>query len=147
MKATGALPTEDRVKRMNTYQWLWYYFNILEEQEAKFKLQYDQIDYLSWFINPDMAKVIKEKNNRNNSDEKYEERNVTRENEVINDTFEDEIDKILNNEKHVDLPDSHYKSTTESKDEFFKRAMAFEEFLNNQPNIQDDDLDIIYTPE
>ena len=35
MKATGSLPTDERVKKMNDQQWLWYYLNILEDERLE----------------------------------------------------------------------------------------------------------------
>ena len=61
MRATGALPTEQRCKDMNDAQWLWYYINLLldiEEEKAKNK---SYCDYLGNYINPKMAKYVSDK--------------------------------------------------------------------------------------
>lgn len=134
MKATGALPTEDRVKKMNKTQWLWYYYNLKQSEKKKREEMDDIIEYLTFFINYDMAKSVRDKKNKNNS--KYKEENVQNANEVYNDEFEKEIEGYLKNETFVELPSSNYKSSTESKDEFIERALQMEQLIQQNPDAE-----------
>ena len=135
-----ALPTEDRVKNLNKYQWLWCCYNIMENRNDKIEETNNIIEYLTYFINPELAKTVKE--NRNKKDNKYKEENISYSNETYNDSFEDEISQYLDNENFVELPSSDFKASTESKDDFIKRALQVKKMINNN-----DDLDIFYTNE
>jgi hypothetical protein len=58
MRATNALPTEERVQRMNDVQWLWYYINLqkdLKEEEDTWKYR---LLYIAQFINSEQVKNI-----------------------------------------------------------------------------------------
>jgi hypothetical protein len=152
MEATGALPTEKRVREMNNYQWLWYYMNIIESKKRRNEERDNIIQYMSYFWNYDMAKSVAEqkeaekrkkereeakKNNTEVQYNPYEERNVLAEGEVYNDTFDDEIESILANERQIELPGSGNKVSSESKEEFMERAFNIEKLLQESPNIKE----------
>jgi len=133
MKYFNALPTEQRVKELNNAQYIWLYLNILEDKKQQIQERNDVLDYLKYFMNFDLAKAVDEQKKKNEkSTSKYEERNVSNANEIYNDSFDAEIAKYLDNEKFVELPSSDYKYSTESKEEFIERALAFEQFLNSE---------------
>jgi hypothetical protein len=152
MEATGALPTEKRVREMNNYQWLWYYVNIMERKKKDIEERDNIIQYMAYFWNYDMAKSVadqrdaekrkrareeRRKNGTETQYDKYEERNVLEEGEVYNDTFDDEIEAILEKEKKVELPGSSSKSSTETKEEFMERAFTIEKMLKENPNLKE----------
>lgn len=139
MKATGALPTEERVKKMNSYQWLWYYLNIMEEKKKNNEERDNIIEYLTYFMNHELARTVHEKR-ESEKNKKYKEQNIQYSNEVYNDSFDEEIAKALQGQKVVELPSSNYKSSTESKDDFIERAIKIEQFVKQYP-------DNIYTKE
>lgn len=45
---------------MNDAQWLWSYFNIQEDEKEEEESWKNRLDYLTWFINPEMAKSVHE---------------------------------------------------------------------------------------
>ena len=55
MKSVGALPTEERVQKMSDIQWIWYYNNLVKDNEEEEALTKDKIDYLTFFINPELV--------------------------------------------------------------------------------------------
>lgn len=131
MKAIGALPTERRVQEMNNYQWLWFYHNLMEEKKKNNKERDDIIDYLSFFINPDMAKAVQEKKNNNNPMKKNELKST----ESYNDEFEKEFGKFFENkDEFIEIPNSGGMQNNENENEFFERAMKIQEFIQNNPN-------------
>jgi hypothetical protein len=146
MHSFKALPTEQRVMNMNKFQWLWCYYNIIEEENKKIKNVNDIVEYMTYFMNMDLAKAVKE--NKEKKESKYKETNIRNADEVYNDDFDAEVGEYLKNERFVELPSSNYKSCAETKDEFIDRALEMEKFAN-QYNYdllhKDDDLDIIYT--
>lgn len=62
MKAIGLPPSDPRVSQMNDAQWLWCYFNILEDTREEEENHKMRLDYLAWFINPSLAKSVHERN-------------------------------------------------------------------------------------
>lgn len=76
MKAIGLPPSDPRVRQMNDAQWLWCYFNQLEDEKEEAEKWKDRFDYLTWFINPEMAKSVHEEQARNSSDSKYKQEGV-----------------------------------------------------------------------
>ena len=149
MRATGALPTEQRCKDMNDAQWLWYYINLLldiEEEKAKNK---SYCDYLGNYINPKMAKYVsdKEKHQKHHSildeigddDDNEEEPNkiqhahtemiddnteIVYHDTAVNDDFEKELQNALkaagsNTDELVTLPDSTNAGNADESKEDF----------------------------
>lgn len=64
MKAFRTPPTDPRMKEMNEAQWLWSYFNIQEDEKEDEESWKNRLDYLTWFINPEMAKSVHEQEAR-----------------------------------------------------------------------------------
>lgn len=65
MKAMSMPPSDPRVRQMNDAQWLFCYFNQLEDEKEESESWKARLDYLTWFINPDMAKRVSETNEQN----------------------------------------------------------------------------------
>lgn len=134
MNAVGALPTEERVMKMNNFQWLWYYHNLMEEKEKQQKRQDSTVDYLTFFINADLAKAVQEKKNLDVGKE-TKKRNQLNGNETYNDEFEKEFGKYFENKDNfIELPNSSGLTVNESEDEFFERAMKMQEFILDNPD-------------
>jgi hypothetical protein len=145
---------------MSDLQWLWCYFNILEddkEDELRWK---SRLDYLGWWVNPQLAKSVMESENRNKEKSKSsfgEEPNpvwndngeVMEEGEMsVSTSFEDELKKALADagikEDFTELPDSKsVGDINESKDDFLTRVMANEGFIQNINQTTIDSLDSI----
>lgn len=66
LKAIGVLPSDPQIRQMNDAQWLWCYFNIQEDEEEEEESWKNRLDYLTWFINPEMAKSVHEQEARKN---------------------------------------------------------------------------------
>lgn len=60
------LPSDPKIRQMNDAQWLWCYFNIQEDEQEEEESWKNRLDYLTWFINPEMAKSVHEQEARNN---------------------------------------------------------------------------------
>lgn len=139
MKAAGALPTEDRVKKMNDHQWLWYYYNLIEDDDEKEKLDKLKLDFLTWYINPELVKKVNDDKN-NNAKSESREVNPNNPNEVIihkaevtNDSFEDELNKALGKDSLTQLPDELSKgNANESKDDFISRVIQNQESISEE---------------
>lgn len=141
---------------MSDLQWLWCYFNILEdEQEEELKWK-SRLDYLGWWINPQLAKSVIEIEKRNENkgnnkssfgneptedDPSVNSNQITVKGDVVkNDTFEDEFKKALAEagveEKFTELPDSQSVGDAfESQEDFITRALANQELI--EPIIND----------
>ena len=55
------LPGEERAERINDAQLLWAYLNIVEDEKEKQAVMHKQLEWLKWYINPKMAKWVKER--------------------------------------------------------------------------------------
>lgn len=134
MKAVGALPTEERCRRMSDVQWMWFYMNILKDAKEEAEGTRDKLDYLAWFINPEQMQRVQERRKWEESGERkpgqaYHEvrgdREVVYHEERVNDSFERELAQAMGDEKGVELPDAQFKGNpNESKDEFIARALG-----------------------
>lgn len=145
MKATHALPTEERVQRMNDVQWLWYYFGIQNDREEEEKLWKRRFLYMAQFVNYDMMKEVLQKeieadeakNGKSIKHEKYKETNVTYDNQIVNSEFDEMLKEAMNGQEFsaVELPGSNGAGdANESKDNFLDRVFANETFVNNYNN-------------
>jgi hypothetical protein len=155
MKATGALPTEERVQKMNDQQWLWSYLNIIQDEEEEEKNWKHRLDYVGWFINEDkyksVASILKESNNNgqkqlnDNEEEKHYDENPV----IVNDSFEEELRRALNDNGEnpgafTELPDSNLiGNPNESKNDFISRVLSNQGLaLQNNENIGIENMDI-----
>ena len=125
MKAVNALPTEERVLKMNKHQWLWYYYNIVQDKKEEFKRQDDLVEYITSFINPELARTVREQRG-DTSDQDF--------NEVVNDSFEEELKSMLQGEELTELPSSSGYNSYLSEEEFVKKAKMYEEIARTDPN-------------
>lgn len=152
MKAVGALPTEERVQQMNTYQWLWYYYNLVEDKKRDDEDRDNIVDYLTAFINPEMAKIVREKRDATKNS------NASDLNTTVSTEFERELQAMMGTEdfeeieeetdnkedvsiakrkkriKWQELPSSGGYQSHLSEEEFIKRAKMFEELARTDPN-------------
>lgn len=136
---------------MSDLQWLWCYFNILEdekEDEMKWK---SRLDYLGWWVNPQLAKSVmeieKKKENKNNNNNNYDNESdqidpsqeVVEGDTAVNSAFEDELKRALAEagieEDFTELPDSqNVGDANESKDDFIARVMATQQMFDVPEN-------------
>lgn len=65
MKALGMPPSDPRARQMNDAQWLFCYFNQMEDEKEEADSWKARFDYLTWFINFDMAKRVSEQTSLN----------------------------------------------------------------------------------
>jgi len=138
MKAIGALPTEERIQKMNRYQWLWYYFNLKEEEKIDRSIAIDDLDFITWFIDPERSKAVREERQKQrekaeSEDTKYKEYNSSEDNEIVNNSFDEEINQYLNGAQFTELPSARGVSSNETREEFFDKAVAIEKFINENP--------------
>ena len=166
MSKMGVLPTEKRAKDMNEYQWMWLYQNIIDEERENEEAMKARMDYLAFYINPEVAQKVREQEKANktgNKDvivrvKKHTEVNPYNPNEVIeygDTTVDEDFDEklamfMLDDEQLTSLDDDINKgNSSESKEDFLSRVMANKPFIeeqNKQANhqkIEDDDLDEI----
>lgn len=124
MKAVGALPTEERVQKMNIRQWLWYYYNLVEDKKLETKRYDDIVDYLTTFINPELAEAVRQKRGDNKQDIHT----------TVNDSFEEELQQMLNGKELTELPSSSNYVSHMSEEEFVAKAQYYEEIARLNPN-------------
>ena len=89
MKAIGLPPSDPRVSQMNDAQWLWCYFNEMEDYKEDSEKWRDRLDFISWFINPEMAKSVREQ--RPQEREKKTKREYKKEGVHNSSVFEKEV--------------------------------------------------------
>lgn len=58
MKAIGMPPSDPRMREMNDAQWLWCYFNQMEDEKDEADSWKARFDYLTYFINFEMAQSV-----------------------------------------------------------------------------------------
>jgi hypothetical protein len=143
MRAAGALPTEERVKQMNDPQWLWYYLNLEKDKDEDDKRTKNYIEYLTWFVNPQLAKSVAEQNKLTsqtsniytNQNQNYDQQ-IVEGDKTVNDEFETELrqalkDSKMEENKFVQLPGSDsVGNPAESQNDFINRAIAFGKMNN-----------------
>lgn len=125
---------------MNDHQWLWYYLNLLEEEKNEEEKHKARLDYLAWWVNPELARRVMGSNNLEQySDEYLNENNndngvyYNKGDTVINNSFDDEMRKALkeSGEELVELPSSHGAgNVNESQNDFISRVMNMSNFVD-----------------
>lgn len=141
MRAAGALPSEDRVKKMTDIQYIWYYRNLLKDNEENETLMKERIDYLSLFINPDMYRSVM---NLKDGDNVTSPQLPVKTGDVyVNNSFEEELKAALGEgETLTELPNSSVAGDVNmSKDDFLQlamqmQAMSDQEATNNSVNAE-----------
>jgi len=137
MQETKALPTEQRVKDMNDYQWLWYWYNMQEKVTEDEELEKAKRDYLCMFINPELWKHIREHENKNDLSslsETFGDVKVTYGNTTVDEDFDMKLKHMMgSDEEFTELPGSDEKGDpSESPDAFLKRVMGNQDYVNEQ---------------
>ena len=135
---------------MSDLQWLWCYYNIVEdekEEELKWK---SRLDYLGWWVNPQLAKSVmeaeKKEENKSKSSfgddpEPYDpSKEIVEGDTAVSTTFEDELKRALAEagieEDFTELPDSqNVGDANESKDDFIARVMAAQQIFGSSGDI------------
>ena len=150
MRATGTLPSEQRAKDMNDVQWLWYYMNIMKDEEESHDKMENYMDYMGSWINPQLAKSVMEQkrkkqkqisNSANNSANNINpdlNPELTYAETAVSSDFDDEFKKALagkNGEIEItELPSSDaVGNPNEDPEDFFARAMNFEHLVDTDP--------------
>jgi hypothetical protein len=90
MKAIGLPPSDPRISQMNDAQWLWCYFNLEQDETEEAEERKALADYLSWFINPEMAQRVHEETQM----EKQNEQRYQKEHLHKNSAFDLEMQAI-----------------------------------------------------
>lgn len=146
MKATKALPTEDRVKKMSDLQWLWSYFNILEDEKEEEQKWKSRLDYLGSWVNPQLARSVMEKEGKiveNDSNSQFVKGDI-----ITNNEFEEEYKKALgqgseDEEQFTELPDSlNVGNSSETSEDFISRVMSIDNKIRNEVSTKDPEEDI-----
>ena len=136
MKAAGALPTEERVQKMSNIQWLWYYKNLVKDEEENESLIKSRIDYLAFFVNPQLHKSVNDIQNGKIYDDENNNFNISRPvkgDVYVNDSFEEELKAALGGEELTVLPDSSSAGNANmSQDDFLMMAQEMQQFFGEQ---------------
>jgi len=56
----GVPSDHEMFKEINPAQWLWYYHNFVQDQNEKFELNRDMVEYNASFIEPEAVKKIRD---------------------------------------------------------------------------------------
>ena len=151
MRAMGVLPTNADVHNLNHAQWLWLYFNIMKDEEETEDLWKARLDYIGWWINPDLARSIADKDKKKSSKRQTVQRVSSFEGEEVieeivtgdiveSSSFEDELQRALaqDGEEFTELPsDDQVGDPDESQEDFIARVAAMHDLLNLQQQITD----------
>lgn len=157
MRAFGALPTEQRVKDLNEHQWMWLYQNLSKERQENTEEKIEDMDYLAFFINPEMAQKVRE-NKKKDSDGNSSSLFTTNENGIVMTKAHDEVNPYDENsiihygdttvdedfdaklklfttegEALTELSDDTHKgNANETRDEFLTRVIGASDFVQQQ---------------
>lgn len=136
MRAVGALPTEQRVVDMSEIQWMWYYLNIIEDLKETEDATKVKLDYLAFFINPELFKSSQAQQNKGKNGRTSAHTVVSGNTETIyhdtkvNDDFDAMLAEAMNGEIPTELPDDVVKGDAyESKEDFLDRVFNAEGFV------------------
>jgi hypothetical protein len=143
MKSAGALPTEDRVKKMNDHQWFYYYYQLLEDEKEEEEKLKNKMDYMAFYMNPELAVKYREQQDSLKSQAEgkktnipnmkaHEEVNPYNPNQIISygdttmdESFDEKIKMFMTDDQVTELSDDVRKGNAmESKEDFLARAMA-----------------------
>lgn len=151
MKQFNILPSSQDVKNMNDQQWIFCYLNILKDNDEEEELFRMRAKYQALFINPEAVRKVteeemKEKNRARTQKEyeQYRKEEVKNNGGFVNDSFEDEMRRALENEEFVALPDEEETrgNSCMSSSEF--EQMCLQELENETTNKQPiNDLDTV----
>lgn len=146
MRATGTLPSEQRAKDMNDVQWLWYYMNIMKDEEEAHDRMENYMDYMGSWVNPQLAKSVMEQKRKKNKSLKTNNQDInpdlnpelTYAETAVSSDFDDEFKKALAGENGeieiTELPSSdNVGNPNEDPEDFFARAMGFEHLVDTNP--------------
>lgn len=140
MKAFGKLPSSPDIQALNDAQWLYCYLNILEDEKNEEELQKIRIKYQALFYNAEAVKQMEEFE-RNGGKKVPEKSKANTTGDVyVNDDFEKEIAKAMNNSEMFEFPDENTVrgNPDMSSDEFISQCMDdFSRILDEE------DLDVI----
>lgn len=171
MRAFGALPTEQRVKDLNEHQWMWLYQNLAKEKQDRTEEKMEDMDYISFFINPELAQKVREAKGKDGGQSKNGVTMTKAHDEIspnedyvihygdttVDEDFEAKL-KLFQNEddSYTELSDDTNKGdASESRDDFLTRVIGSgdtikqqnEQILNNlqkdaeMAGVNPDDLD------
>ena len=161
MQEVKALPTEQRVKDMNDYQWLWFWYNMQEKRKEDEELEKVKRDYMCMFINPELYKRIKEHKGMDTAKPSTGSSLQPTSEIIYGDTIsDDDFDKKLQHmmqgdtDGFVELPSSDEAGNAdEAPDAFFKRVMQNQAYVDQQNQhtkqakeqrpLQEEDFDMI----
>lgn len=66
MKAIGMPPSDSRIRQMNDAQWLWSYLNVIEDEKIEEETWKARLDYLGFYVNPELARSVMEQDEQMN---------------------------------------------------------------------------------
>lgn len=159
MQEVKALPTEQRVKDMNDYQWMWYWYNMQQKVTEDEDLAKAKQDYLCMFINPELWKHIRDseqiKNATNSSGTAHSEiignTKITYGDTTTDEDFDKKLQYMMqnSNDEFTELPGSTEKGNVNEKpQDFFQRVLDNQDYVkdfNQQHKLKkEEDLDLIF---
>ena len=149
MRATGTLPSEQRAKDMNDVQWLWYYMNIMKDEEETHDRFENYMDYMGSWFNPQLAKsVMEQKRKKKNKQKQYIQEetginpeldpNLTYAETAVSSDFDDEFKRAIagenGNVEVTELPSSDgVGDPNEDPEDFLSRVQGFEHLVDTNP--------------
>ncbi len=167
MKTLNMTPNDDRAQKMNIYQWLWCYHNIVEDEKEEQELFKNQLDRLAFIVNPEVARNVfdyEQKNKAGKNKVKHKKEDLFKNDEFSIETraamlgydpdsgitaqefldqyqkekaqstiLNEDIDSLIENMEELEEQEkpTEFGDPNEDPDDFFDRAMYFEDqFLN-----------------
>jgi hypothetical protein len=58
MRTMGVLPIDPQLQKMNFHQWMWCYYNVVEDEKEEQEVFKAHLDRLAFIVNPEIAKSV-----------------------------------------------------------------------------------------
>ena len=145
------LPTDKEFMHLNDHQLMWLYENISQEELEKEKNDKMKLDYLAYYVNPELAKAVRD---NEKSAEQYttksgnitrvkahDEQNPYNPNEVIHygdttvdEDFDEKLKMFMGDDEPVTVLDDdiHKGNSSETKEDFLSRVLGAEKTIQKE---------------
>jgi hypothetical protein len=122
------LPSDPKIQQMNTAQWLWCYYNVIEDESEENNKWEDRLNYMGYYVNFDMAKDVTERKNKNNQNNNQNNNEtdfikIGSEYGYDNNYFEQELNNALNGEELIEVSGDKVGDISMLQNDFLKMAM------------------------
>ena len=145
------LPTDKEFMHLNDHQLMWLYENISQEELEKEKNDKMKLDYLAYYVNPELAKAVRDneksaeqyttKSGNITRVKSHDEQNPYNPNEVIHygdttvdEDFDEKLKMFMGDDEPVTVldDDTHKGNSSETKEDFLSRVLGAEKTIQKE---------------